>query len=54
MIRELINRVGEDEAVAMRYVQALEAIVGSPGNKTFHLAPPSSSGTPGAPPEPGS
>jgi regulator of protease activity HflC (stomatin/prohibitin superfamily) len=47
MIRELINRVGEDEAVAMRYVQALEALVQSPGDKSIHIAPPPAPGQPG-------
>ncbi|MBN1641547.1 MAG: hypothetical protein JXA09_09950 [Anaerolineae bacterium] len=53
MFQELIERVGEDEAVAMRYVQALEALVQTPGDKTVHITSVGAPGTPVPPTKPG-
>jgi hypothetical protein len=50
VIEELTKRVGEDETVTMRYIEAMEAMVESPGPKSFVVAPPER--TPGALPSP--
>jgi regulator of protease activity HflC (stomatin/prohibitin superfamily) len=39
VIQELTNRVGQDETVAMRYIQAMQAIVESEGPKSFVVTP---------------
>ena len=40
VIQELTNRVGQDETVAMRYIDAMQAIVESEGSKSFVVTPP--------------
>ena len=40
VIQELTNRVGQDEMVAMRYIDAMQAIVESEGPKSFVITPP--------------
>ncbi len=40
VIRELTERVGQDEVVAMRYIEAMQSMVESDGNKSFVVAPP--------------
>ena len=39
VIQELTNRVGQDETVAMRYIEAMQAIVKSEGPKSFVVTP---------------
>ena len=43
VIQELTNRVGQDETVAMRYIEAMQSIVKSEGPKSFVITPPSTS-----------
>jgi hypothetical protein len=40
VVQELTNRVGQDETVAMRYIEAMQAIVHSEGSKSFVITPP--------------
>lgn len=40
VIQELTKHVGEDEAVTMRYIEAMQAIVQSEGTKSFLIMPP--------------
>jgi len=40
VIQELTNRVGQDETVAMRYIEAMQSIVQSGGLKSFVITPP--------------
>jgi hypothetical protein len=40
VIQELTNRVGQDETVAMRYIEAMQSIVKSEGLKSFVITPP--------------
>lgn len=49
LVRELTERVGQDEQVALRYMEALHAVIDSEGAKSFVFNPPYS-GPPSAPP----
>lgn len=40
VVQELSNRVGQDETVAMRYIEAMRAIIQSEGPKSFVITPP--------------
>jgi regulator of protease activity HflC (stomatin/prohibitin superfamily) len=56
VVQELTNRVGQDETVAMRYIDAMQAIVRSDGVKSFVITPPNPnlpSGHLPSPPTPG-
>jgi regulator of protease activity HflC (stomatin/prohibitin superfamily) len=51
LFRELASRVGQDETIAMRYIEAMQAIVHAEGPKSFVITPPNPSpgALPGAP-----
>ncbi len=51
LVRELTERVGQDEQVALRYMEALHAVIDSEGAKSFVFNPPYS-GPAVAPPPP--
>ena len=51
LVRELTERVGQDEQVAMRYMEALHAVIDSEGVKSFVFNPPYS-GPAAMPPPP--
>jgi regulator of protease activity HflC (stomatin/prohibitin superfamily) len=40
LVRELTQRIGQDEQVAMRYIEAMQAVIESPGPKSFVINPP--------------
>jgi regulator of protease activity HflC (stomatin/prohibitin superfamily) len=52
VIQQLTSRIGQDESVAMRYIDAMQAIVRSEGPKSFVITPPTPSPgyLPSAPP----
>jgi regulator of protease activity HflC (stomatin/prohibitin superfamily) len=50
LVRELTQRIGQDEQVAMRYIEAMQAVIESPGPKSFVINPPYTGA--GAPPPP--
>jgi hypothetical protein len=43
VIEQLTSRVGQDESVAMRYIETMQAIVSSEGPKSFVITPPNPS-----------
>jgi regulator of protease activity HflC (stomatin/prohibitin superfamily) len=43
MFQGLAQRAGQDETVAMRYIEAMQAFVQSPGPKSFVITPPNPS-----------
>ena len=47
VMQQITERVGQDERVALRYIEAMQAIVDSDGNKTFMIHAPNL--TPGKP-----
>lgn len=52
LVRELTQRIGQDEQVAMHYIEAMQAMIGSPGAKSFVINPPySGGGAPSPPPD---
>lgn len=55
VVQELTNRVGQDDTVAMRYIEAMQDIVQSEGPKSFVITPPAPSpgALPGPPPPSG-
>lgn len=40
LVRELTERIGQDEQVAMRYIEAMQAVINSSGAKSFVINPP--------------
>jgi hypothetical protein len=50
LVHELTQRIGQDEQVAMRYIEAMQAVIESPGPKSFVINPPYTGA--GAPPPP--
>jgi len=40
LVRELTERIGQDEQVAMRYIEAMQAVINSSGTKSFLIHPP--------------
>jgi len=54
LVSELAERIGEDEQVAMRYIEAMQAVIESPGAKSVMINPPySGAGAPAPPPPQG-
>jgi hypothetical protein len=51
VVQQLTERVGQDDSVTMRYVEAMQAIVQADGPKSFVITPPNPSpgALPGAP-----
>ncbi len=50
VVQHLTQWVGRDESVSLRYIQAMQAVMQSPGPKSFVITPPTPS--PGAMPSP--
>jgi regulator of protease activity HflC (stomatin/prohibitin superfamily) len=50
IMHELTNRVGQDETVATRYIEAMQAVIQSDGAKSFVITPPTAA--PGFMPSP--
>jgi regulator of protease activity HflC (stomatin/prohibitin superfamily) len=43
IIERLAERIGEDESIAMRYIESMQSIVESEGSKSFVITPPTRS-----------
>ncbi|MFN2157897.1 MAG: hypothetical protein ACK2UX_21905 [Anaerolineae bacterium] len=52
LVSELAERIGEDEQVAIRYIEAMQAVIESPGAKSVVINPPYSGAGASAPPLP--
>lgn len=52
LVSELAERIGEDEQVAIRYIEAMQAVIESPGAKSVVINPPYSGAGASAPPPP--
>jgi regulator of protease activity HflC (stomatin/prohibitin superfamily) len=50
LVHELTERIGEDEQVAMRYIEAVQAVIDSPGTKSFLVSPAYRGGAASPPP----